>query len=309
MQTILGAGGTIGLELAGILPDYTDRVRLVSRHPKVTHPGSEAYPADLLNAVAVEAAVKGSEVVYLVAGLPYRARVWEARWPVIMRNVIAACRASGSKLVFFDNIYMYDRDRLSPMDEDTPVRPGSRKGAVRAAIAEALMSAVRRGDIEGLIARCADFYGPGRQGNSVLTQTVFERLAAGKPAQWLLSAEHIHSFTYTPDAARGTAMLGNAADTWGEAWHLPTASAPPTGQGWVEAIAAELGVEPRLQVMPSALLSLAGLVSPTLREIREMAYQYDRDYDFRSDKFERRFSFAPTRYEQGIKAIVDADYR
>jgi nucleoside-diphosphate-sugar epimerase len=309
MQTILGAGGTIGLELAGILPDYTDRVRLVSRTPEVTHLNSEAHPADLLDAAAVEGAVKGSEVVYLLVGLPYKARVWESQWPVIMRNVIAACRASGSKLVFFDNIYMYDRAHLSPMDEGTPVRPSSRKGAVRAAIADALMSAVRKGDIEGLIARCADFYGPGRQNNSVLTQTVFERLAAGKSAQWLLSAEHIHSFTYTPDAARGTAMLGNAADAWGEVWHLPTASAPPTGKGWVEAIAAELGVEPKLQVMPPVLLSLAGLVSPTLREIKEMAYQYDRDYDFRSEKFERRFGFVPTGYEQGIQAIVDADYR
>jgi nucleoside-diphosphate-sugar epimerase len=259
MQTILGAGGTIGLELAGILPDYTDRVRLVSRTPEVTHLNSEAHPADLLDAAAVEGAVKGSEVVYLLVGLPYKAHVWESQWPVIMRNVIAACRASGSKLVFFDNIYMYDRAHLSPMDEGTPVRPSSRKGAVRAAIADALMSAVRKGDIEGLIARCADFYGPGRQNNSVLT--------------------------------------------------LPTAPAPPTGKGWVEAIAAELGVEPKLQVMPPVLLSLAGLVSPTLREIKEMAYQYDRDYDFRSEKFERRFGFVPTGYEQGIQAIVDADYR
>jgi nucleoside-diphosphate-sugar epimerase len=247
--------------------------------------------------------------VYLVAGLPYKSRVWQAQWPVIMDNVIAACRGSGSRLVFFDNIYMYDRECLSPMDEDTPVRPSSRKGAVRAAIAEALMSAVRRGDLEGLIARCADFYGPGKQKNSVLTLTVFERLAAGKSAQWLLSGDHIHSFTYTPDAARATALLGNSDDAWGEVWHLPTASAPPTGRGWVEAIAAELGVEPRLQVMPAALLSALGLVIPMLRELKDTAYQYDRDYDFRSEKFERRFDFEPTPYAEGIEAIVAADYR
>jgi hypothetical protein len=96
---------------------------------------------------------------------------------------------------------------------------------------------------------------------------VFHRLAVGKAAQWLLSAEHIHSFTYTPDAARGTAVLGNSADAWREVWHLPTAAAPPTGRGWVEAIAAELGVAPRLQVMPAALLGLLGLVVPTLREL------------------------------------------
>jgi nucleoside-diphosphate-sugar epimerase len=309
MQTILGAGGTIGRELAAILPDYSDRVRLVSRHPEATHPQCEAHAADLLDAAAVARAIEGSEVAYLVAGLPYKARVWEAQWPVIMGNVIAACRAGGSKLVFFDNMYMYDRNHLAPMDEDTPVRPSSRKGAVRAAIAEALMSAVHRGEIEALIARCADFYGPGRQANSMLTQTVFGRLAAGKPAKWLLSGDHVHSFTYTPDAARGTALLGNADDAYGQVWHLPTAASPPTGRGWVEAIAAQFGVAPRLQVMPPALLSLVSLFSPTLREIREMAYQYDRDYDFRSEKFERRFNFVPTGYEQGIRAIVEADYR
>ncbi|MCB0684622.1 MAG: hypothetical protein KDC32_27455, partial [Saprospiraceae bacterium] len=31
MQTILGAGGAIGIELAKALPQYTDRIRLVSR--------------------------------------------------------------------------------------------------------------------------------------------------------------------------------------------------------------------------------------------------------------------------------------
>lgn len=51
-------------------------------------------------------AVTGSDVAYLTVGLPYKAGVWEAQWPVVMRNAIEACRVSGSKLVFFDNIDM-----------------------------------------------------------------------------------------------------------------------------------------------------------------------------------------------------------
>lgn len=309
MQTILGAGGSIGLEMARILPDYTDRIRLVSRNPQRINPQDELYPADLLDPDSVEGAVRASEVVYLLAGLPYKAKVWEAQWPVIMRNVIAACRTCGSKLVFFDNIYMYDRDHLAPMDEHTPIRPTSRKGAVRDRIARLLMTAVQKGDVEGQIARCADFYGPGKHKTSMLTPTVFERLAQRKSAQWLLSTENMHSFTYIPDAARGTAMLGNTGDAYGQVWHLPTASAPPTGRQWIETIASELGVKPRVQLVTRPMLSVLGLVVPLLRELREMAYQYDRDYDFNSDKFNTRFGFEPTGYRQGIKAIVDADYR
>jgi nucleoside-diphosphate-sugar epimerase len=170
------------------------------------------------------------------------------------------------------------------------------------------MEAAARGELQALIARCADFYGPGRQANSVLTQTVFERFATGKSAQWLLSADYRHSFTFTPDASRGTAMLGNTADAYGEVWHLPTAGDPPTGREWVEAIAEEFGVSPRLRVARSWMLALAAGFSPPMREIREMGYQYDRDYDFTSDKFNARFGFTPTSYGDGIRQIVASDY-
>lgn len=309
LQTVLGAGGTIGVDLAKILPEYADRVRLVSRTPEKIEPSNEVFAADLLVAEAVDAAVAGSTVVYLVAGLPYKAKIWRAHWPVVMRNAIDACRKHDARLVFFDNIYMYDRDRLSPMDENTPVRPTSAKGKVRAEIAGQLMDAVQKGDVEALIARCADFYGPGKQPNSVLTQTVFERLAAGNAARWLLSAAHKHSFTYTPDASLGTALLGNTPDAYGGIWHLPTAANPPTGREWVEIIARELDVEPRVRVVSDLVMRLTGLFVPPLREIREMAYQYDRDYDFVSDKFNRRFNFEPTPYVDGIRAVIEADYR
>ena len=308
MQTILGGGGTIGLELARILPDYTDKVRIVGRDPRKVSHENEVYAANLLDSGQVRGAVAGSDVAYLSVGLPYKARVWEAQWPVVMRNTIEACRDSGSKLVFFDNIYMYDREHLSPMDENTPVRPTTRKGAVRAKIADMLIEAVQKGQVDALIARCADFYGPGKQKNSVLTQTVFERLASGKSAQWLLSMDHIHSFTYTPDASLATAMLGNSPDAYGQVWHLPTAAEPPTGKEWVEMIAEELGAKPSIQVASDFMLGAVGLFSPTLREVKEMSYQYDHDYDFRSEKFNRRFDFAPTNYRKGVKAVVVADY-
>jgi len=309
MQTILGSGGTIGLEMARILPEYTNNVRLVSRNPKRAIPSNELFPADLLKQGEVIKAVEGSDVVYLLVGLPYKIKVWREQWPVVMRNTIEACKTQGSKLVFFDNIYMYDRDHLSPMDENTPIRPTSKKGVVRAEVAKMLTNAVEEGEIEALIARSADFYGPGRQENSVLAQMVFNRLAAGKSAQWIHSIDRKHSFTYTPDASRGTAILGNTDDAYGEVWHLPTASDPMTGKQWIEAIAREFAVEPKIQVVTNFLMTMMGLFVPALKEVKEMNYQYDRDYEFLSDKFNKRFDFKPTRYLEGIKAVVEADYR
>jgi hypothetical protein len=61
-------------------------------------------------------------------------------------------------------------------------------------------------------------------------------------------------------------------------------------------------------VASKPLLSVMGLFNSALRELKEMAYQYDRDYDFRSEKFNQRFGFTPTGYREGIEAIVKADY-
>jgi len=309
MQTILGSGGAIGLEMARILPEYTSNVRLVSRNPKRAIPSNELFPADLLKQDEVIRAVEGSDVVYLLVGLPYKIKVWREQWPVVMRNTIEACKTHGSKLVFFDNIYMYDRDHLSLMDENTPIRPTSKKGVVRAEVATMLTNAVEEGELEALIARSADFYGPGKQENSVLAQMVFNRLAADKSAQWIHSIDHKHSFTYTPDASRGTAILGNTDDAYGEVWHLPTASNPMTGKQWIEAIAREFGVETKVQIVTNFMMTMMGLFVPALKEVKEMNYQYDRDYEFLSDKFNKRFNFEPTRYLEGIKAVVEADYR
>ena len=65
MQTILGAGGIIGIELAKHLPQYTNLIRLVNRNPKQVNPNDELFKADLLNPNDVLKAVEGSEVVYL----------------------------------------------------------------------------------------------------------------------------------------------------------------------------------------------------------------------------------------------------
>ena len=297
MQTILGAGGVIGYELAKFLPEYTDRVRLVSRHPGSAGAGQETMRADLTNLRQTREAVAGSQVVYLTAGLPYKASVWQKTWPLIMKNVITACAEEGAGLVFFDNIYMYGRVS-GWMTEETPHRPVSRKGKVRAEIAEMLLEAAAVGKVKALIARSADFYGPGAV-NTAVHSMVFGNLQEGRKAVWMINPELRHSMTYTPDAGRATALLGNTEEAFGEIWHLPTDMNPPTGREFIEAVAKIYEVEARITVLSKGMIRFAGLFNPIARESMEMLYQLEDEYLFDSSRFSERF-FPATPYAEGI---------
>ncbi len=309
MQTILGSGGIISVELAKVLPSYTDKIRLVSRNPEKVNDTDELMTGDLTIAEDVMKAVEGSDVVYLTVGLKYSTKVWESTWPKIVQNVISACKKHNAKLVFFDNIYMYDPDHLDHMDENTPVNPGSKKGMVRARIAKMIMDESENGNLTALIARSADFYGPGIEKNGMMREMIFKEFAAGGKANWLCSVEYQHSVTYTPDAAKATALLGNTEDAYNQVWHLPTAPNPPTAREWIETIANEMSVEPKFQVAPRFLVRVMGLFIPIMKEMVEMLYQFDRDYIFDSSKFEKRFGVKPTPYSEGIKRIVESDYQ
>ncbi|CAG5071559.1 hypothetical protein DYBT9623_03558 [Dyadobacter sp. CECT 9623] len=303
MQTILGAGGATAIVLAKELNNYTDHIRLVSRKPARVNTNDELFPADLLKASEVEAAVAGSEVVYLTAGLEYNIKVWKRDWPILMRNVIDACTKANARLVFLDNVYMYAAEEIPHMTEHSKINPPSEKGKVRAAVQDMLLHAKSQG-LQMLIARSADFYGPDVK-NSPLSISVTDEFKKGKKAFWQLDALKVHSFTYVPDIGKSLALLGNTPDAYGEVWHLPTSSEQLTGKQFIEMIAAEMNVQPRYYIFTKWMMQLLGIFVPILRELKEMAYQYDRDYVFDSSKFEKRFSYKPVTYAEGIRQMVN----
>ena len=304
MQVILGAGGAIGKDLARELKKYTDKIRLVSRNPVTVNEDDELFAGDLMVPEKVEKAIKGANVAYVTAGLAYNTKVWQEQWPVIMKNVISACKKHKTRLVFFDNIYAYNPNHLNPMAEETEIFPASKKGKVREEIAQMILDEISNGKLDAMIARAADFYGPGIN-NSVLNETVFKNLKAGKRANWFCSVSVKHNFTYTPDAAKATALLGNTESAYGQVWHLPTVAAVPMQQ-WIDTFAAELNVKSKTMVVSKFMVSLMGLFVPIMREMKEMLYQYDRDYDFDSSKFETVFKITPTSMEEGIRQVVKA---
>lgn len=303
MQTILGANGTIGTVLARELKTYTEKIRLVSRNPHKVNESDELFPADLSIPAMIDKAVAGSEVVYLVVGLDYKVKVWEKKWPKLMREVIDSCIKHKARLVFFDNVYMYDINEIPHMTEESAINPSGRKGKVRKEIAQMITDEVKTGKLMALIARSADFYGPDNE-KSFVTEMVYKNFKKGKPANWFINADKKHSFTFTPDAAKATALLGNTPDAYNQVWHLPTDKNTLTGREFIGLYASEMNARTKVSVLPMWLIKILGLFIPIMKEMPEMMYQYDRDYFFDSSKFDRKFNFKTTTYKEGVKASV-----
>ena len=302
MITILGAGGAIGNELVKVLAHRKEPFRLVGRNPRIVMGAAEVHAADLSDEDQTIAAVAGSSIVYLLVGLKYDRRIWAETWPRIMSNTIEACKRAGARLIFFDNIYMYGKVN-GAMTEETPFHPSSKKGEIRARIATSLINEWKSGALTAMIARAADFYGPETQ-NSVPNVLVFEPLSKNQSASWLVNDSVAHSYTYTPDAARGLHMLAERESAWNQTWHLPTAPDPPTGKEFITLAAKELGVAPQYRVLNRWMLKMAGWFKPTIRESYEMLYQSDSPYIFDSSKFAKAFGFPGTPYEEGIRATA-----
>lgn len=298
MQTILGSTGVIGKELAKALPQYTNKIRLVSRNPKKVNDGDELASANLLNSEEILKAVEGSKVVYLTAGIQYDIKVWRRDWPIIMKNVIEACKKNKSKFVFFDNVYSYGKVD-GWMTEETPVKPDSEKGKVRAKLNEMITNEVKLGNLKAIIAKAADFYGP-HTPLSFVNIMVYENFKKGKKAQWFIDVNKKHSFTYTPDAGKGTAILGNTESAYNQIWHLPTNKNVLTGKEFIELAAKAMGVKPEYMVVKKWMVQMLGLFNKVIKESYEMLYQNEFDYLFDSTKFEKAFNYKPISYEEGI---------
>lgn len=305
MQTIIGAGGGIGTPLAKELAKHTSQIRLVGRSPKKVNNTDELFPADLTDFAQIDKAIAGSDVVYVVIGFEYNIQVWRKVWPPFIQAIIDACIKHQAKLVFFDNVYMYAESEIPHMTEAAAIQPPSKKGEVRKQLDDMIMDSVKDKKLKALIARSADFYGPYNK-NSSLSIMVVDNFKKGKKAQVFGDIDKIHTYTYTPDAAKATALLGNTDDAFGQVWHLPTTKEKLTNRQWIQLIADAMKVEPKIQSIPTWMLKFIGLFIPIMREFPEMMYQNVQDYIFDSSKFEKQFGMEATTPKDGIKNLIES---
>ena len=213
----------------------------------------------------------GADVVYFcLNALNYEQ--WTTQFPPLQRGVVAGAAAAGARLVVLDNLYAYGPPAGRPLVETMAANPTSAKSATRAEMTDELLAAHSRGDVDVVVGRASDYFGPGAM-RSALGETVFLPALAGRTAQVMGDPDQLHSYSYTPDVAAALVTLGTAAGTTGRVWHLPVAPARTTRQV-VEQVYTLTGHKPRLLAAGRTTLRALGLVRPAMREYLHTLYQF-----------------------------------
>jgi nucleoside-diphosphate-sugar epimerase len=288
-DVVFGATGGVGGAVVAELLRRGKTVRAVSRRGAAPE-GAEGVAADAAASAEAAAAARGAGVVYHCVSPDYTR--WPELLPPVSRSILGAAESSGAKLVFADNLYAYGPVD-GPLREDLPPTASGPKGRTRVEVAAEMLAAHQEGMVRVTVGRASDYYGPGGT-NSTAGETVFGRVVAGKRPQWTGKLDVPHTLAKRPDAD-------------GELWHLPAAE-PVTAQQFFNLVfeAAGRPTPAKAQIMGPALLAVAGILSPMLRELRETAYQFRRPFVIDSSKFEGAFGrLEPTPHREAVGRTVE----
>ncbi len=296
---IIGTG-PLGQWTARALLEEGRRVRMLNRsgQSSVAPDGVEVVKGDLSTPEHAMTLLHGATVVYQCAQPPYHR--WAAEFPALQAAILAGARATGARLVVAENLYMYGDPQGRLLSEATPYAAHTRKGRVRQAMTEALFAAHQRGELEVATARGSDFFGPF---DRISGEQSFLSALEGKPVNALGRLDQPHTFTYVADFGRTLAILGTDKRGVGRAWHVP--SAPPVTQAeFFALIEAAIGRKVRVRPAGRLLLSMLGLFNPTLAELPEMLYEFERPFVMDSSAFTTTFGLQPTSLTEAVAATV-----
>lgn len=287
MQTVIGSNGQIGYELAKELNQtYGKQLRLVSRNPKSINDTDELISADILDREATIRAVAGSEIVYFAAGLPMDSEQWKTKFEIMLENVIQACKETKAKLVFFDNTYMYEKNDTEQFEDSKFIYYGI-KSTVRAKMADPLVTEMENPDIDVMICRAPEFYGPNKT-QSITNSLLFNRVKDDKTALVPISDQTLRTLIWTPDASKAMALLANHPDTYNQTWHLPC-DVSRTYEEMIKLMEEKLCKPVKYKVIKQWMFDLGSIFNKNMQELKELLPRYHYDNKFNSDKFKKKF--------------------
>ncbi len=296
---IFGYGPTGRATAERLLAEGREVVVAQRSQPSALPKGATFVACDALDRDSVVRTARQGEQFVVTIGFAYRGKVWREAWPKAMGNFVAACEATGARMVFIDNLYMYG-PQTAPLVETLPLTAHGQKPAARAVATRIWMEACAQGRARVAALRAPDFYGPG-VGLSFLGDTSIGAMAKGKAASFIGSPDIPHDYAYVPDIGRAVAtLLAAPDDAYGQAWHVPCAPTRTTRQ-ILQLAADAIGIKLRLSIVPEFVLGPLGLFVPFMKEAKEMRFTFDRPYHVDSSKFAKTFWSDPTPFEEGVR--------
>lgn len=299
---IIFGAGPIGRGIADLAVADGHEVSLVSRRGSgSSRPGVRAIAADASDASRVADLVAGADVIVNALNPAYHR--WATDWPPMADALLRGAESSGALLVTVSNLYGYGPTE-GPLTEGLPLAATGTKGRIRAQMYDDALAAHTAGRIRTVELRASDYIGPGAE--SHMGDRVVPRILAHKSVKVVGAVDQPHTWTYTVDVARLAVAVATDPSSWGRAWHVPS-SAPRTQQQVVADLAAAADMPvPSVSAYPSWLMSALGLVNPTIREIKETEYQFDRPFVMDSADAEAHFGMAPTPWAEVMAATVES---
>jgi nucleoside-diphosphate-sugar epimerase len=300
LHVVFGAG-QVGHALATHLGRMGLPVRSVSRHrPQTLADGVDWRVADVTDREAATDAAKGASVIYQCLNASYTQ--WPKLFPPLQRGVLTAAERTGALLVSLENVYGYGPTGGKPMTEDLPLLATTAKGQTRAAMTRELLDAAEAGRVRIAIGRASDFFGPGVT-ESTLGKQVFAKAVSAKRADFIGNPDLPHTYSYVPDIAAGLATLGTDARAAGQVWHLPGTETGTT-RAILQLVANEVGHPVGIRTVPKLLVRALGLVSPMMRGLAEMSYEFDEPFILDTTKFRTTFGSVVTPLATAVAETV-----
>ena len=267
---VLGARGRFGRASAHAFRDAGWEVHVLARGAAPGIPGTTEHRGDLRDAEALARLAEGRDLIVHAANVPYPD--WAKDLPAMTRAVLAAAEASGATVLIPGNIYVFGRAMPELLGPDTPHRPDTRKGRLRAEMEAAFRDASSRG-VRTVVLRAGDFLEAEASGNwfdAVLAKS----LAAGR-LTYPGRRDAVHAWAWLPDAARAAVGLAEIREDLPAFADVPFAGLSLTGEELRAGLAQAMGRGVTLRGFPWAFLRLGAPFNPMWREILEMRYLWD----------------------------------
>jgi nucleoside-diphosphate-sugar epimerase len=299
LHVIFGTG-PLGKWTARELVKLGKTVRMVNRSGKADRlpAGVEVVASNAYDLTKNIEVTKDASAVYQCAQPAYYE--WAEKFPRFQTAILDAAAKNGAKLIVGDNLYMYGDTQGQPIREDLPYQPHTKKGKVRAEMANAIMEAQRSGKIRAAIGRASNFFGPD---DYVVTNLAFRSAVEGKTINLLGRNDQLHTFSYVPDFGKLLATLGTREEALGQIWFTPSPAAV-TQKELVSLMEAELGHPVKVLLAGKTMMGFLGLFNPMLRETVEMMYEWTGPFVVDTSKAEKAFGWKGTPLKVAVKETL-----